>query len=197
MYSIVSGLDLVGALLRTALLGVGVIVGALAALSYAVRTRRLNPFSPVSRFVRGSVDPLFAPVERRVVRAGGRPATAPWWGLGAVVIGGLLLISLLGFIRGQIATAIVLASRGGSGIVALLVSWTFGILQLALMVRVISSWFPGAQFSWWARWSFGATEWILRPLRQIIPTLGMIDVTPIVAYFALSLLESGVMGLLR
>ena len=40
------------------------------------------------------------------------------------------------------------------------------------------------------------TESILRPLRSVIPPLGMIDVTPIVAYFALSLLQALIMGAL-
>lgn len=196
MYSIVRGLDVLAVFLRIALFAVGVLVAAVAGLSYAVRTRRLNPFSPVSRFVRGSVDPLFAPVERRVVRAGGRPATAPWWALATVVVGGLILVSLVGFLRGQVAMAGFLATRGATGIAILLVSWTFGLLQLALMVRVLSSWFPGAAYSPWVRWSYPLTDWFLRPLRQIVPTLGMIDVTPIVAYFALSLVERGVLGLL-
>ena len=47
----------------------------------------------------------------------------------------------------------------------------------------------------WVRWSFVLTEPILRPLRKIIPPLGMIDITPIVAYFLLRLLQSAVAGL--
>ena len=34
------------------------------------------------------------------------------------------------------------------------------------------------------------TEPILSPLRRIIPMIGMIDITPIVAYFGLQLAES-------
>jgi YggT family protein len=195
--TLVGGLDLVTYLLRTALFGVGVIVAALAGLSYAVRTRRLNPFGPVSRFIRGSVDPLFAPVERRVVRAGGRPSTAPWWALAAVVIGGIIIISILGFIRQQIAMAAMATSMGTTGIAALLISWTFGVLRIALLVRVISSWFQMGPYSPWIRWAFVLTDWFLRPLRQIIPPLGMIDISPLVAYFLLSLLQSGIIGMLR
>ena len=45
---------------------------SIVAVTYwAVRTRRLGPFSRVSRFFRTNIDPLMAPVERRVVRAGG------------------------------------------------------------------------------------------------------------------------------
>jgi YggT family protein len=47
------------------------------------------------------------------------------------------------------------------------------------------------------RWAFALTEPILRPLRQIVPTLGMIDITPIVAYFVLYLLENLLLGMMR
>ena len=40
------------------------------------------------------------------------------------------------------------------------------------------------------------SEPILRPLRRVIPSLGMIDITPIVAYFGLVLLEGLILGML-
>jgi YggT family protein len=193
---ILTALDEFIGVLRIVLFGAGALAAALAALSYAVRTRRLNPFSPVARVTRESIDPLFAPVERRVVRAGGRPATAPWWALAALVVGGIVLISVLGYVRQMIAMAFLAAGLGAPGLVRLLVQWTFGILQLALLVRVISSWIQLGAYSRWVRWSFVLTDWMLAPLRQIIPPLGMMDVTPIAAYFLLSLLERFVVGLL-
>jgi YggT family protein len=189
-------LDTLITVLRSALLVVGAGVGALAGLAYLVRTRRLNPFGVVGRFVRGSVDPIFLPMERRVVRAGGRPATAPWWMLAAVVVGGIVLLSLLGFIRDQLLGAMSALNRGPQGVLALVVHWTFAVLQIALFVRVIASWFPSAAYSPWVRWTYPVTDWILRPLKRIIPPLGMVDVSPIVAYFLLSIAERVVLGAL-
>ena len=40
------------------------------------------------------------------------------------------------------------------------------------------------------RWSFKLTEPILAPLRRVIPPIRSIDITPIVAFFGLALLES-------
>ena len=75
----------------------------------------------------------------------------------------------------------------------LLLGWAFAFLKFALLVRVISSWFPRAQHSKWIRWSFPTTEWMLAPLRRVIPPLGMIDITPLVAYFLLYLLQGFLM----
>ena len=197
MDTLLLGLDAAIGLLRGALLLAAVVVAAGATLSYAVRTRRLSPFGSAGRLVRGTIDPLFAPVERRVLRAGGLPTAAPWWALAAVVVVGIVLISLLGFLRGQLIGATMALQGGGRGILFLALSWTFGLLRLALIVRVASSWFRISPYSPWIRWAFVLTEWLLRPIRQVVPNLGMIDVSPLVAYFALVLLEGLVLSLVR
>ena len=43
----------------------------------------------------------------------------------------------------------------------------------------------------------GMTDWLLEPLRRIIPPLGMIDVSPIVAYFMLMLAQGFVVPALQ
>lgn len=168
--------------LRLALFALAVLLTVVCALDWAVRTRRLSPFGPVARFFRSTVDPMIAPVERRVVRAGGLPTNAPWWALAAVVVGGIVLLSLLGFIGAYILAIGAALSGGPRGVYFLLVSLLIGLLQLALLVRVVSSWVRISPYSRWVRWSFVLTEPILRPLRRLIPPFGMMDVTPIVAY---------------
>jgi YggT family protein len=175
-------------LLRLALLALAIVVAVVALVSYAVRTRRISPFSPVARFVRTSIDPLMLPVERRVVRAGGNPASAPWWALAAVVVGGIVLVSALEFVAAQIQFASMAAGAGPRGLYQLLVTWIIAVLRIALIVRVVSSWFGISPYSRWMRWAFTLTEPLLAPLRRVIPTLGMIDLTPIVAYFLLGLI---------
>jgi len=186
----ITAYDVLLAGLRTALFWSAVVLAVIFAVDWLVRTRRISPFNPVARFFRTSVDPLLAPVERRVVRAGGLPASAPWWALAAVVVGGIVLITLLGFLRGWIGSAVYAVSAGPRGVLVLLVSLTFGLLQAALLVRVLSSWFRMSPYSAWIRWSFVLTEPILGPLRRVIPPFGMMDVTPIVAYFLLRIFAS-------
>lgn len=188
--------DLVLYALRPAVFVAGALAALAAVGSYAVRTRKLSPFSPLARFVRERIDPwLVAPMERRLLRAGGTPYAAPWWALAAVVIGGLVLLSGLGFLRDQLAM-LAYAMQGGS-LLFVLVRWTFGILQIALFARVISSWVGGSPYSKWWRWSFVLTEPILAPLRRVVPTIGMFDITIIVAYFGLKLLESVILSAIR
>jgi YggT family protein len=190
MDAFIVGVGVVIDVLRTVLLSVALIFGAICVLDWAVRTRKISPFNAIARFCRSTVDPLIVPIERRVVRAGGTPAAAPLWALAAVVVGGILLLTFLDFIRLGVANSIIASQSGAGGIFHLLVSWTFTILKIALLVRVISSWLPVSPYSVWVRWSYVLSEPILAPMRRIVPNLGGLDVTPILAYFLLGLTES-------
>ena len=180
--------------LKVVLLWGAILVAGIAVIDWMVRTRRITPFSPVARFFRQRIDPLLEPVERRVVRAGGTPANAPWWALAAIVIMGIVLLALLDFLGGLVADVMVGVSDGPVGIVRLFVFWTFTLLRIAIIVRVIASWLPGGAYSPWIRWSFTLTEPFLRPLRRVIPPFRMIDLTPLVAFFALGIFEALVRG---
>ncbi len=190
-------LNTVLVLLRPLVFAAGFIAGIGAITSWGVRTRRISPFSPIARFVREKIDPvLVAPMERKLLRAGGTPYAAPWWALAVVVLGGLLLLSGIQFLRDQFIM-LAYASQSGGGLVMLLVQWTFSVLRIALFARVLASWVGGGPYSKWWRWSFVLTEWFLAPLRNVIPTIGMIDISVLVAYFGLGILESVVLSVLR
>jgi YggT family protein len=184
------------AALRIALLIGGGVLVTIAALDWGVRTRRINPFSGVARFMRTRVEPRLAGIERQVMRAGGHQSTTPWWALVAYVVCGVLLLAGADLLTSLVRDAVVATSVGGAGILLLVVRWTFGFLQVALLVRVIVSWLPSLATRRWVSWSFGATEWMLRPLRRVLPSMGVIDITPIVAYFALWLAEKVITSVL-
>ena len=179
--------------MKNVVLALAVVAGVVCLADWAVRTRRLSPFGGVARFFRARVDPLMLPVERTIVRAGGRPATAPWWTLVAVVVGGILLISLLGLIGGLLSQ-VMFVRQDPARIPNLLLSWAFAVLKIALVVRVISSWLPISAYSKWLRWSYVLTEWMLAPLRRVIPRIGMVDITPIVAWLLLNIVQ-GLFGI--
>ena len=190
METFLSAADAVIVILRTVLLSIAVVFAAICVLDWAVRTRKISPFNAIARFCRSTVDPIIAPVERSVVRAGGTPAAAPLWALAVIVIGGILLLTLLDMIRLEVVKTIIASNQGAGGIYHLLVSWTFTILKTAIVVRVISSWLPISPYSKWVRWSYQLSEPLLAPLRRFVPVLGGLDITPILAYILLNIIES-------
>ena len=190
MSTLLGAVATITAFLRVAFLAGGVVLATVAAADWAVRTRRLNPFGSVARFLRARVDPQLTGIERQVLRAGGRPTATPLWALMAYVIAAMLVLAALEMLASLLRQAAFATSLGAGGLLLLAVRWTFGFLTFALLVRVISSWVPSLGASRWLRWSYGATEWMLRPLRGLLPSLGVIDITPIVAYFALQLVQA-------
>jgi uncharacterized protein YggT (Ycf19 family) len=180
--TIVTGVDAVITVARYAFLGAAGLTGIVCAGDWLVRTRRLSPFGLAARFFRKSVDPAIAPVERAVVRSGGLPSSAPLWALLAVVIAGILVLSLLGVVRDNIVLMLRAVAFGPRGILSVVVGWTIGFLQLALIVRVIASWVRISPYSRWVRWAFALTEWLVAPLRRRLPPFLMFDISPIVAW---------------
>ena len=68
----------------------------------------------------------------------------------------------------------------------------FQVLILAIVGRALLSWFPvrpGNPFFPLAAILHQITEPLLGPLRRIIPTIGMIDISPIVALFLLQIMQ--------
>lgn len=66
------------------------------------------------------------------------------------------------------------------------------VYSYALLVYILMSWFPGARDSAVGRFLARICEPYLEPFRRIIPPIGgMLDISPIVAFFVLNLASSG------
>ena len=62
------------------------------------------------------------------------------------------------------------------------------VLTLAIFIRVILSWFSPGQTNMLTNLLYQVTEPILAPLRRIIPRVGMLDFSPLVAIILLQLI---------
>jgi len=65
----------------------------------------------------------------------------------------------------------------------------FNLVLLLILARIILSWLPQFRDHQIAQIVFGITEPILGPFQRIIPPMGMIDISPMVAIIALSILQ--------
>jgi YggT family protein len=188
-------LDALRQIVRSAYLALLVLAALGATLAWGVRSRRISPFSGFGRFARRVTDPLLTPVDRMILRAGGSATLTPLWGFIFVLVIGALAVVLVTAARDaafQLERAI---GAGLMGMVWLAVSWAFGVLWLALLVRVLTSWLGGTE-SRLGRLSGSLTEWMLAPLRQVIPPMGGFDLSPLVAFFLLGLVRGVVLSAL-
>jgi YggT family protein len=72
----------------------------------------------------------------------------------------------------------------------------FQVFFLFILARVIGSWIPELQRTKFMRFISYYTDPYLNLFRRIIPPLGMIDISPIVAIFALWVLEMVIKNIL-
>ncbi len=172
-----------------------VYASAVALTHWAVRSRRINPFGPWPRFMRRLSDPLILPLERRIIRAGGSPQDAPLWLLGLVIGGGLLLLSLTSWLIGTASSISAITQGGPRAWLRVLVNAVFTVLMAAILIRVIGSWFGLGPYRKWMRPFYVLTNWLIDPIRRILPPLGVIDFSPMVAWLVLYVVRGFVLGM--
>lgn len=176
---------------------VALVYAAVVALTHwAVRGRRISPFGAWPRLVRRVSDPVLLPLERRVIRFGGSPQDAPLWLLGIVIVGGLIFLSLINWLLGLLGTMGALAHASPRDWIRILVSWAFSLVMLAIFIRVIASWFGVSEYRRWMRPLVILSDWIILPIRRVLPPAGMIDFSPMVAWLVLWVARGFVLGLL-
>jgi YggT family protein len=180
-------------LLRLVVLTAAGTLCLLALGAMAVQRRRISPFGATARLIRRLSDPLLEPIERRLLRAGGNPRSAPGWLAAVALAGGIVVITVAQWLLAAAWRVRFAASGGARPLTWLLLDWTIALLMLALMVRVIASWFGLGRFSPIMKPFYSLTEWMLRPLRSLVPPLGPFDLTPLVAWFVLLVVR----GMLR
>jgi YggT family protein len=172
-----------------------VYASAVALTHWAVRSRRINPFGPWPRFMRRLSDPVILPLERRIIRAGGTPQDAPLWLLGLVIGGGLLLLSLTSWLIGTASSISAITQGGPRAWLRVLVNAVFTVLMAAILIRVIGSWLGIGPYRKWMRPFYLLTNWLIDPIRRILPPLGVIDFSPMVAWLVVYVVRGFVLGM--
>lgn len=78
-----------------------------------------------------------------------------------------------------------------------LVDFVFQLLYVLLLIRVLLSWIPGVNYYHPAvQFVHRATSPILNPIRRLMPPVGGLDLSPLVAILLLSLVRRVVVELI-
>jgi YggT family protein len=71
------------------------------------------------------------------------------------------------------------------------------ILSIAILVRVLLTWFPIDQSNPIIKLLFDVTEPVLAPFRRIIPRIGMFDLSPIAAMLVIQFVQQHLPDIFR
>jgi len=157
----------------------------------------LNPFAWSSRTIRRLTDGFVMPLRGGLRHVGVDPKFAP-----LVVI---LLVIVLGYFVGWLAATVgetivgVLNSvmRGAFVLaVGYIINGLLSIYLILILARVVFSWGQVSYRNPVMRFLVNTTEPLLGPLRRMLPPLGWIDISPLVAMLIIMFLRAAVAGTL-
>ena len=153
----------------------------------------LNPFGATYRNVRRLSDPFVAPARGFLRQFFADPKYAPIIVIVVVILTGLLAWNLLGTLF-QMVQGITWALRMGSlpALLGFVFHGLISIYILMIFLRVIFSMAMVSYTNRLMRFLFHTTEPLLGPLRKKVPPVGRWDISPIVAFIILWLLQAAI-----
>jgi len=157
----------------------------------------LNPFAWTSRNIRRLTDGVVMPVRGGLRGFGMDPKFAPLVVILIVILLGFFVLQLVGTIAGTLAGVILSAQRGA--VITVLGFLLHGLLSLYVLlitIRIVFSWGMVSYRNRVMKFLVDVTEPLLGPLRRMIPPLGWLDISPLVAILIIWLFRAAVEGTL-
>ncbi|HEV2829143.1 MAG TPA: YggT family protein [Pyrinomonadaceae bacterium] len=156
-----------------------------------------NPFGWTAITIRRLTDPLIGPVRRALLGFRVDPKYAPLVTILITIVLGWLSLQLLAGIANTLAGILVsLNERAVTPMIGYVLYGLLSLYSLLIFVRVIFSWVTVSYSNRLMRFLVNATEPLLGPLRRSLPLLGGFDLSPIIAFFVVWMLQAAVAGTL-
>lgn len=178
---------------------VAVVLGvvALMLVRLALNYADMNPFSRPVIYVRRLSDPLVNPVRRSLLQFGFGPNITPLVVILITILLGWFVLQLAETILGTVAGVIGALQQGRVvAVVGYLLYGFLAVYMLLIVIRIIFSWGNVSYTNRVMRFLVKATDPLLVPLRNVIPPLGVFDISPLVALLILWLLKTAVAAVL-
>ena len=157
----------------------------------------LNPFSWMSRTIRRLTDGLVIPMRGGLRNLGMDPKFAPLVAILVVILVGFFVLQLVETIFFTVAGVSQNLPRGYVfAVLGFLLNGLLSIYSLLILMRIIFSWGRVSYGNRVMRFLYDTTEPLLGPLRRMLPPLGWIDLSPLVAFIIIWLFQMAIAGTL-
>ena len=174
---------------------IAVVVAAIALIllrSLFIYTDK-NPFTWSAITVKRLTDPVILPMRRLLVGMRVDPVIAPVLAGVFFILIGFFVIQIFNGLLNTIAGILFAVTSGRANAAVAILGYLayalVGLYELMIFARIIGIWFSPGYGNRWMRLLTRLTEPMLGPLRRIIPPAGMFDLSPIVAFVILWVLQ--------
>lgn len=152
-----------------------------------------NPFTWSAITVKRLTDPVILPMRRLLVGMRVDPVIAPVLAAVVFILVGFFVIQFFNGLLNTIAGILFAVTSGRENatvaILGYLVYALIGLYELMIFARIIGLWLSPGYGNRWMRLLARWTEPMLGPLRRVIPPAGMFDLSPIIAFVILWVLQ--------
>jgi YggT family protein len=157
----------------------------------------LNPFGSASISLRRLSEPLLGPVRRALIGFGIDPKYAPLVTILIAILLGWFVLQLVANVANT-AAGVLLSSRMAAiaPLIGYLLYGFLALYSLLIFIRIVFSWAMIGSSNRLMGVLVNTTEPLMGPLRRIVPPVGRIDISPIVAFIIIWLFQAAVAGTL-
>jgi YggT family protein len=174
-----------------------VAVVVLVLLRFIANQADLNPFGWASLTIRRLTDPFIGPVRRALMGFGVDPKFAPLVTILLTILVGWFGLQLVASITNTLAGVLTSLREGWVGpLIGYVLYGLVSLYILLIFIRIIFSWGMASYSNRVMRFLVNATEPMLGPLRRFVPLVGTFDISPIVAFLILWLVQAAIVGTL-
>lgn len=155
----------------------------------------VNPFTWHAITIKRLTDPIVLPVRAMLVAMRVDPIVAPVIVIVVFILIGFFVIQVVNGFLNTVAGILTAAASGRPNAAVAILGYVLyalvGLYELMIFARIIMTWFV-VSYGKRMRFLIRTTEPLLAPLRRMIPAVGMFDVSPIIAFVILWVLQSAV-----
>jgi YggT family protein len=159
-----------------------------------------NPFTWTAINLRRATEPVLSRVRAVLISFRLDPKVAPFIAVILIIVAGYMVILVFESVLNTVGGILYALSASRPGVPAAIIGYLlFGLLglyTLTIFIRIIFSWVGFSYANRLMRFVFSVTEPLLGPLRRQVPTVGMFDISPLVAFLILWVCKAAVAGTL-
>ncbi len=159
-------------------------------LRFLLQAARADFYNPISQFVIKATNPLLVPVRKLVPGFGGFDIAALVLLVAVELVAIILSLLIMDYSPLPVTNIAIWAVLGGVGLFLKLYFW-------GILIMIVASWLAPQSQNPALLLLRQIVEPVMKPIRKMLPDMGGLDISPIIVFLAIQVLEVILVGMAR